>query len=147
MPAPMLFLFLTRRSRNLCEAPRPSAVYFSTAEGAEKRRGALPECAPSSGRRAASRASVFPRQGRDGAPRLPHLCGAARRRAVRSETSPRKRSSQTGSFLAVMIVFILIFISRVPAQAEELPPLATEHEARSLQGWTVRVDRRLMEGA
>jgi hypothetical protein len=43
-----------------------------------------------------------------------------------------------------LFLFIIIFISK--ARAEEVPPLATEHEARSVQGWTVRVDRRLMQG-
>lgn len=43
-------------------------------------------------------------------------------------------------------LFISVFICFSTGLAEEVPPLATEHEARSLQGWTVRVDRRLMQG-
>jgi hypothetical protein len=43
-----------------------------------------------------------------------------------------------------LFIFIVVFLLR--GWADDVPPLATEHEARSLQGWTVRVDRRLITG-
>jgi hypothetical protein len=49
--------------------------------------------------------------------------------------------------MRILLPLLLLLVVTALAAEEENLPLPTAHEARSLHGWTIRLDRRLMEGA
>lgn len=45
-----------------------------------------------------------------------------------------------------MRALVLLALSALAVQAQELPPLPTAHTERDIEGWTVHIDQRLLDG-